>query len=562
MDTSPNGLIRLNEDLRSQTSGMMNLWQECGRFCLTRKVSSLMHSASRSETQDSLYQPDMRLLNSVAVEANEVLAAGCMAWIMPSESRWWTWKPAPEQEGNDVVEEWLQSCTEVALTALFSSNFYSRAHEVLQDRSTFGTAALWAETGRNNTLNFRAWDVGTFVVAENAEGYVDTVFREIERTARQASEEFTHLPPVVKNALASNRPNAKFRFLHVVYPRSQQELARKTGAMAMPFASIYVHPDSKLTVKESGFEELPAFVTRYLKWSEASAYGVSPAMRALAEIRGVNYLEMLMATLAEVTVNPRILMPQGVQGVPDLRAGGITMGGIGAETFPKEWMTGGRFDIGLTLIERKERSINEAFHRTLFELFANRAGDINIPHVRALEAEKLARFSPAFTSLTTEFINPILERVFMLLYRAGKLPKPPQEAFSLNSLGKPVLFFPRAIQTNRMSLAMQQAKTNGFARLFELFAPLAQAGEPVLDNLDSDRAYRDIARGEGLPADYLRSTDTVEQLRQARAQAAQAAEQRDIMIQASKSKPLVEATLAAAAGGIDPANAMQERRGA
>ena len=66
----------------------------------------------------------------------------------------------------------------------------------------------------------------------------------------------------------------------------------------MPIASIILHKDSKLVVSNSGFEELPAIVTRHLRWSEASAYGASPAMKALAEIRGVNYLELLMSTLA------------------------------------------------------------------------------------------------------------------------------------------------------------------------------------------------------------------------------------------------------------------------
>ena len=538
MDTSAPALIKLNQELRSNTSNMMNLWDECGRLCLTRKVSSLVKSVSGSTTTDD-YRPETRLLNSVAVEANEVLAAGCMAWIMPSEGRWFQWSPAPEQAGNDATEQWLQACTEIALTALFHSNFYTRAHEVLQDRSTFGTACLWAELGQRNPINFRAWDVGTFVVNENAEGYCDMVFREIERTARQCAQEFESLPPVITNDLAQNKLDAKHRFIHCIFPRENPSPDK--GAKGMAFASIYVHEASKLIVKESGYEELPAFVTRYLKWSEASAYGVSPAMRALAEIRGVNYFEMLMATLAEVTVNPRMILPQGYQGVPDLRAGGVTFGGATRDTFPQEWMTAGRFDIGLTMIERKEKAVNEAFHRTLFELFANRTGDINIPHVRALEAEKLARFSPAFTALTTEFINPILERVFMLLYRAGKFPTPPREAFVADTLGRSMLLFPRVVQTNRMSLAMQAAKKNGFAELFALFAPLAQGGDTSLDNLDTDRAFRDIARGEGLPADYLKNEDTVAQLRQARAQAAQAAQEREMMMEAAKSKPLVDA---------------------
>lgn len=540
MDTSPSALIQLHDSLRNDASPMMSLWDECGRMCLTRKISSLNTARNKGTTTEN-NPTETRLLNSVAVEANEILASGCMSWIMPSEGRWFVWKPSPQQEGNDAVEEWLQHCTEVAQTILFSSNFYSRAHEVLQDRSTYGTASLWAEAGTRGPLNFRAWDVGTFVVSENAEGYCDMIFRSIERTARQAKAEFDTLPAVVQVHLSSGKIETKTRYLQCIFPREITAQSAEKGARGMPFASIYIHEESKSIVKESGFEELPAFVTRYLKWSEASAYGVSPAMRALAEIRGVNYLELLMATLAEVTVNPRIILPQGYQGVPDLRAGGITMGGTTQDTFPKEWGTGGRFDIGLNLLERKEKAVNEAFHRSLFEMFNNRTGDLNIPHVRALEAEKLSRFSPAFTALTSEFINPVVERVFMLLFRGGLLPPAPREAYVLDALGRSTILFPRCVQTNRMSLAMQQAKKQGLSELVAMFGPLAAAGMPVFDNIDSDRAWRDLSRGEGLPADYLVNEDTVKQLRDARAQAAQAAQQKEIAMEALKSKPLVDA---------------------
>ena len=538
MDTTPQALIDLNQRYRNDVSPMLGIWEECGRMCLTRKVSALNVAVSRSTTYDQ-YAPDTRLLNSVAVEANEVLAAGCMSWIMPSESPWFVWKPTKAQEGNDAVEEWLQHCTDVALEALSSSSFYSRAHEVLQDRSTFGTACLWAEAGKKNALNFKAWDVGTFVIAENDEGDVDTVFREIEHTAKQASEMFAVLPPSITANLA-REPNTKHRFLRAIFPREMKYRAAAGGPKSMPYASIVIHVESKMIVSEGGFQELPAFVTRYLKWSEGSAYGVSPAMRALAEIRGVNYLEMLMSTLAEVTVNPRIIQPQGMQGVPDLRAGGITIGGLNRESFPQEWMTGGNFDIGLKLIERKEKAINDAFHRDLFEMFAQRSGQMNIPHVQALEAEKLARFSPAFSLLTTEFINPILERVFMILWRSGRLPPPPKEALVQNALGQPMLLYPRVAQTSRMALAMQSVKRSAFSTMFSLFQPLTAMGTPVLDNLDTDRAYRDLARGEGLPADYLVDQDTVKQLRQARSQAQQAQQQQQMMMEAAKNPEIVK----------------------
>ena len=54
---------------------------------------------------------------------------------------------------------------------------------------------------------------------------------------------------------------------------------------------------------------------------------------------------------------------------------------------------------------RKEDAVRQAFHAKLFDLFSTRKGDLNIPHVQALQAEQLGRIGPAFTSLTTGFIN-------------------------------------------------------------------------------------------------------------------------------------------------------------
>jgi len=536
---TPTELIQLNERLRSEASSMYSLWMQCGQYCLTRKLSSTITSTSQSGTlPGQAPSTDYALLNDVAVDANAVLASGCMEWIMPSSGRWINLKPATAQEGNDAVEEWLTACTDIILAALLGSNFYTRAHEAMLDSSTFGISGLWCEDGSRG-LNFRTWDVGSFVFCENAEGYVDTVFREIERTAQQASEEFTNLPPQVATALNGNKPNEKFRFLHCLRPRPEKERT-EAGPMSMPIASMWLHIDSKTVCKESGYNELPSFITRYLRWSESSAYGVSPAMQALAEIRGVNYLERIMGGLAETTLNPRIVVPQGFQGVPDLRPGGITPGGISKDSNPYEWLTGGNFNVGLNLIERKEEAVRRAFHYRLFRAFEDRKGDMNIPHVLAIQAEQVLGFSPAFTSLTTELINPIVERVFMLLYRGNKLPRAPREAFVKDALGRDMILFPRVAQNNRMSQAMQSAKEQGLQTLLGIFGPLAEAGIPVLDNLDVDRAFRDLGRGRGLPADYIVPEDTRDALRKAREQAAQAREQQAMMLEAAKNPEIVK----------------------
>jgi hypothetical protein len=469
-----------------------------------------------------------------------------MSWVMPFEGNWFSFSPSPEQKDNEALKEWLNTCTEITLNELRLSNFYTAMHEVLLDRSTFGTAALWADKGKRNALFFKAWDAGSYVIGEDEEGYVDTVPREFELTAAQAAGMFDEakLPPRVKSELAANRPDTKERYLHFIMPR---ENATGEGPLAMPIRSVYLHIDSKTILSESGFEEMPAIITRHLRWSEASAYGSCPAMQAIAEIRGVNYIELLMSTLAEVQVNPRMILPQNFEGVPDLRAGGITMGGLDRNSYPQEWMSQGRIDFGMQFIERKEQAIKNAFHNRMFDAFGQLKGDPNIPHIMELKAEQLGRISPAFTMLTTEAINPTLSRAFNILWRAGKFPQPPREAFVQNSLGEVGFFPPSVIQTNRMSQEMQAAKQGRFASVFQLFGALQAAGMPVMDNLDADKTGRDLMNDAGLHG-YLLPVDARESLRQQRAAAAQAQEQKAMLLEAAKNPELVKQAAGALGG--------------
>lgn len=544
MNNSAEHIIRLNDQMRSDASGMTSLWDECGRMCLTRRVASSTVREHNPSTTEHL-TTDQRLLNSAAILANETLSSNCVSWITPSDQNWFTWKPVPMLQDVPAVEDWLGLCTEIALSYLASSNFYNRIHEAFADRSTFGTDCMWLAQGKRHPLHFRTLDVGSFTLAEDDEGYVHRVFQEFDLTAEQAEQKFgrDRLPPEVQNRLNEGKVNEKSRYLHALYPRAEKDRNPDGGPLGMPWASCYIHLGTKTKIDEGGFEELPGFAGRYFKWSERSVYGCSPAMLALAEIRGVNYLEMLMATLAETTVNPRIIIPEGMESIPDLRAGGITIEPMGGENRVREWMTGGRFDVGLAIIERKERAIGEIFHRSLFEQFSMIERQITAREVVAREAEKLARFSPAFTSVTSEKINPMLERVFMLLYRQGLFPPAPPEAMVTSPGGNTVMLFPRTVHTSRMALALQGLKKTAFANMLELFTPLATLRPEVFDNLDSDNAFRDLSKSDGMPVDYLVPIEEVGSMREARAKAQQAQEQQRMLMEASKNPKLVEAAL-------------------
>lgn len=541
MDTTPQALFDLYERMRGDARGMFTLWEEVGRMTLTRKLQALTGAVSRTVNVSDTFTPyDAAILNSTAVDAVSIHAAGCNSWITPADGRWFKYSPPPEFE-RDSVESWLSHCTEIALLYLSASNFYSRVHELYIDRVVPGTATMTAEVGKRGPLNFRIFDQGSYVIADDEDGLADTILRERNLTARQAVEKFgaETLPAKIRED-AQNKPTNLHRFLQAVYPRDLSE-QRRPGNQGMPFAECWLSFEEKMKLSEGGFEEIPFFTNRYLRWSESSPWGVSPAIQALAEVRGVNYLDLLYTTLAEVTVNPRIILPQGFQGVPDLRAGGITMGGLTRDSFPQEWMTAGRFDVGQNIIERKEKIIRNLFHVPLFEQFANIEREITATEARFREAEKVARFSPAFTQLTTELLNPLLQRVFMLLYRAGKFPPPPRDALYQDAAGDWRMAFPRVVHTSRMALAMDALRTGALADLVALYAPMVEAGSNVLDNLDQDESFRDLARGKGLPESYIRESEARDAIRVARAQAEQAAQQAEMAQALIKSNPIAQA---------------------
>mgnify|MGYP006921297552 CR=1 FL=1 len=480
-------------------------WAEAASHVLPHQRNVVQAGISGSPANPGKHSVPERLCSD-AEDANEQLAAGTMELCTPLDGSWFEFSPAPQipEESKDAVSQWLADCTERIRSTLQRSNFYSSVHQTYLQRGCFGTTAIFVDSTGLAPLNFQVWDAGTFVIAENAAGRVDTVMREIQMTAKQAVElfgDFAGAKPI--DAFKAGKLTERFSFIHSIHPTGK-------GDFESVYWRIGDHSGGPAKVVQHDF--FPAFVGRYLRQSAQSPYGTSPALRALPDIRRLNDLELQIATIVQTMASPRTIVPAGYEGVVDLRPGGITVGGKTREEDPKEWLTGGRPDFIQNFYDQKRASVEERFHKSLFTQFANIEHQITAREVSAREREKLMRFSPTFTLLTTEVLNPLLELVFMLEYKTGSLPAAPAEAFYRAPSG-PILLFPSIVQTSRMSLAIQAARAQGWAETLELFAQTPA----VLDNIDQDRAFRDIARSKGLAA-FLRDESERDDRRAAAAQ--------------------------------------------
>lgn len=514
-------IIARNSALKAERSEWDSIAQQCADYVQPRKnqVNRSQEPSAGGET-DNLY-------NLTAARANAVNAAGSKAWLM--EGKWFKLKGRGDADGNvpESVKKWYDKATETLMKEFARSNLYTEIHEMFLDRSCQPCALIHVDEGKRSLFNFKARRFGTYAIAEDSEGYVDTVFSEIKLTARQAIAEFgeENVGDTIRKVYTENSPASyckKFEFIHAIYPRDDWS-EESVDPAKMRIASVYVDCTDKKVVRNSGYPEMPTMVTRYLRWGD-SAYGYNPAMESLPITRQVNFIERDMDALGEMKAWPRFQYPGNMEGQIDMSPGGGSPYDPNSQNRIETWGTEGDYDIGLERIKSKEDFINRCFHVDLFQMFSQiDAGKMTAYEAMQRVAEKIPGVSPTFYRLVPEVLNPLLERCFALAYRAGVFGEAPDEAFVRGADLQPRLAVPEFQLTGKLALAIDAMRNNALFEFFNLWLPVAGVAPGVMDNIDFDRSIRESADAFGIPATWMKDTDQRDAERQAQAQAQQAA---------------------------------------
>ena len=483
---------------------------------------TLRHYVLPSRRQDDYDSPDdagarHRLRDTTAVEACQKLASGHMSYMTPSNELWFKWE-SPHPDAGDEVQSWYNRCSEIANRELALSNFYTELHECFLDRVGLGTGSLFSGSSRNGRLLFRHIPCGQFVCAEDDEGRLDTYMREFSFTPHQAASQFGEkaLGPRARAMLRSGSPHTgMLRFLHIVRPREKRNRGRDS-ARHMPFESFYYSLDDKMVVEESGYREMPYMVTRFLKWGDGP-YGLAPARLVYPDIRQAQFLNRILDMLGEVAAFPRILELANQVGEVDLRAGGRTL--INPESaslgFPREWATQGRYDVGMDRLRQKQDAINRAFFVPMLELWNERKMQMTASEVYARENERVMLFSPSFTLFACDF-QPLMERVFALLFRMGKFPQPPASALRADRRGEAAVDEPHVVYQGRIATVMRRLQSEGIERTLQRLQALSGLEPSLSDHVDLDATFRLAARLDGVPEQVLRPQSQVRRMRRRR----------------------------------------------
>ena len=153
----------------------------------------------------------------------------------------------------------------------------------------FGTACLQFDVKTKDAqfdgFNFRACHLAEVVISESEEGRIDTVFRKIKLTARQAKQKFGDDAGDKAIKALEKDPDKEFEYIQAVFPREiQGEVAMVAPPHMRPWACYYISVIDKKICKESGYYELPYMVPRWGK-TTGDIYGFGPGCVARPDIK-------------------------------------------------------------------------------------------------------------------------------------------------------------------------------------------------------------------------------------------------------------------------------------
>ena len=490
-------------------------WQEILDYVMPRKADIVTKRISGDKRTEVLF-------DSTAITANNLLAASLQGTLTSPSRQWFYLKIRNEEVNEDrEVQLYLEDSAKRMYDVFNQTNFNTEVHELYLDLCSIGTGCLFVEEGNKgfdeDLIHFQTLHISEFYIHENVSGYIDTLYRKYKLTARQAVQEFgeDNVGPKILEC-ASMKPDKKFNFIHAVEPREDYERVFGESDTKLPFHSCHVCEEEKMVVRTGGYNEFPYLVPR---WSKATGeiYGRSPSYNALPDIKTLNKaVEIGLKAWSKAIDPPLLVQDDGVIGRVRMTPGGITV--IRNDAAVKPFQSGANMQVTTFKEAELKTAIRQAYYSDQLQLQQGPQMTATEVQVRYELMQRL--LGPTLGRFQSEFLNPLIERVFGIMFRA--------EAF----VQEPNLLQGQSIDIEYVGpLARSQRMEEAVAveRLYQLAMQLAQADPSIMDILNHDEAIRARAELLGVPKSVLRGRAEVDELRQARMQ--QQAMQQEMMMQ-------------------------------
>lgn len=514
------------ETLRTWRWSWWQHWRELAEYILPRRYIWLI-TPNRFNKGSPINQ---RIIDSTGTIAARTLAAGLMSGTCSPARPWFhltTQDPAVAEIGE--VRKWLGEVTTRMQQVMASSNYYTAKAVQYFDLVVFGTAPMIIYEDKDFGIRCFNPCAGEYFCVAGKNFTVEGLFREFVMSIAQLVDEFgkENLPEGVRqSAENASQLSREMIVRHAIEPNPEFQPGIATpGKTGVPrlfrFREVYwlAGQTDQHVLRIRGFHDQPFSCPRWDTLSN-DAYGRSPCMDALGDVKQLQLEQKRKAQAIDKMVNPPMLADPSMKNEPaSVLPGAVTYANSlnGNNGFRPVYtvmppIAELKQDIAETQLRIKNTLFNDLF-MMISELNTVRSAT----EIDARREEKLMMLGPVLERNDNEGLDPDIRRIYGLMARSGMLPPIPD---ALKMSGSP-------IKVSYVSTLADEQKTANLSSIERLFAFVGnlQAVDPgALDNLDVDEAIDKYAEIMRVPAEIIRDRKQVAAMRAQRQQQQHAAE--------------------------------------
>lgn len=506
-------IILNNKLLTALSENWRSYHQEVADFCLPDKAWITTPRISGDRMKFNF------LYDTVAIRSLDTMAAGFQSNLTNPSTKWFGLEPSNrELLKNKEVMMFFEECRDIQLATLARSNFNNTQKDFYKNYGCFGIACTLQLEDYKTRARFTSIPVEQINIEEDAYGNVIAVYRNFRLKAIQAFRLWgAAAGKDVAEAVAKEKYFLEFDFLHYCGPREKYDVTKK-DAMNMPIESVWVEVKSLHLIHESGFQELPYHVARASKPSN-DVFGYSQAMKALAAIKLINAQKKTTLRAAMKATDPPLQLPSRGYVLPlNLNPSALNyrLEGTNHDALQALPVGHGNFQIAIEMMQMERSDIEEFFFVPLFKALSMLDKQMTVPEVQRRIQENMVLLGPAVGDVTQEHLDPLIIRNFNIHWKNNLFPEAPQVL--QNQEYQPVYLSP-------LAKAQRESELNTIDRFLGAVGQIANVKPQVLDKIDEDKTVDVIAKITGVTQEIMRDPREVDQIRQQRAQAQQAAAQ-------------------------------------
>jgi hypothetical protein len=535
--------------LELERSTFISHWRELGENILPRRPRFLVTDTNKGDRRNQ------KIINSTASLAARTLRSGMMGGITSPARPWFKLSTADEDLADfNPVKAWLYDVSNRMSTVFLRSNLYNMLPVVYGDLGVFSTAPMSIEEDFKNVIRCQSFPVGSYVIAKDYAGRINTFGRTFRLTVRQLVEQFgiindksnrvdwSNISEHAKDLYERGNYEAWIEVRHLISPNPAFD-SKKSQSKFKKFRSVYFErgtssssaaanymSDGDTVLRESGYDYFPILCPRWEVTGE-DVYGTDcPGMSALGDIKALQLYERKKAQAIEKMINPAMVAPASMKGQRNsILPGDITFmpEGRGQDEFRPAHNVNLDVNHVIGAVREHEDRIKRCFYEDLFLMLADSdRRQITATEIDERKEEKLLALGPVLEQVNQDLLDPLIDNTFDMMMKKNLLPKPPPEL-----QGQPL----RVEYVSVMAQAQKMIGLSSVDHFNQFVGQMSQISPDVRTKINFDEVVNVYGNLTGIPPKIIRSDEDAQAMRAQQQQAQAQAQQAQVAAQQAQS---------------------------